>query len=144
MTPAVSTEALDQFLQEAIPFNRFLGIRVAGCREGWGKLELPFREEFIGDPLRPALHGGLVSTLLDTCGGYAVFTNAEPNVRLSTIDLRIDFLRPGKPELLFAECRVVRIGNRVAVTDGIAYHPSAPGEPIATAKGVYSLYKAAV
>jgi uncharacterized protein (TIGR00369 family) len=139
----VSPEILKQFLEEGIPFNRFLGVRVAGYGPDWGRLELPFREEFIGDPMRPALHGGLVSTLLDTCGGFAIWCRARTELRISTIDLRIDYLRPGLSELLIAETRVVRVGNRVGVTDGIAYHPGAKENPIATCKAVYSIRKAA-
>jgi uncharacterized protein (TIGR00369 family) len=139
----ITPEVLKQFLEEAIPFNRFLGIRVGEAVTGWARLELPFREEFIGDPLRPALHGGLVSTLLDTCGGFAIWSHVDSEIRISTIDLRVDFLRPGGSELLIAETKVVRVGNRVAVTDGIAYHPGGKDDPIATCKAVYSVRKLA-
>ncbi len=139
----ITPEVLKQFLEEGIPFNKFLGIRVGDSGPGWGRLELPFREEFIGDPLRPALHGGLVSTLLDTCGGFAVWSRAETAMRISTIDMRVDFLRPGGSELLIAETKVVRVGNRVAVTDGIAYHPGGREDPIATCNAVYSIRKIA-
>jgi uncharacterized protein (TIGR00369 family) len=137
----ISTETFREFFEVGIPFNRFLGIRLGEFREGWARLELPFREEFIGDPLRPALHGGLVSTLLDTCGGLAVFAAAADEIRVSTIDMRVDFLRPGGAELLIAETRVVRAGNRVAVTDGIAYHAGAKDDPVATCKAVYNIKK---
>jgi acyl-coenzyme A thioesterase PaaI-like protein len=63
-----------QFFKDFIPFNRFLGIQMTAAEEGWVRLELPFREEFIGDASRPALHGGVISTLIDTCGGFAVWT----------------------------------------------------------------------
>jgi uncharacterized protein (TIGR00369 family) len=139
----ITPEVLKQFLEEAIPFNRFLGIRVGESAAGWARLELPFREEFIGDPLRPALHGGLVSTLLDTCGGFAIWSHVDSEIRISTIDLRVDFLRPGGSELLIDETKVVRVGNRVAVTDGIAYHPGGKDDPIATCKAVYSVRKLA-
>jgi uncharacterized protein (TIGR00369 family) len=137
----ITPEVLKQFLEEAIPFNRFLGIRVGDSAADWARLELPFREEFIGDPLRPALHGGLVSTLLDTCGGFAIWRRVETEIRISTIDMRVDFLRPGGSDLLIAETRVVRVGNRVAVTDGIAYHPGGREDPVATCKAVYSVRK---
>ncbi len=138
----LSFENLRDFFEVGIPFNRFLGIRLAEFQSGWARLELPFREEFIGDPLRPALHGGLVSTLLDTCGGMAVFTTATEEIRVSTIDMRVDFLRPGGPELLVAESKIVRAGNRVAVTDGTAYHPGKKDDPVATCKAVYNIKRA--
>ena len=77
---------------------------------------LPADEKLIGNPSLPALHGGVISTLLDTCGGAAVFSSLD-NVRdrTSTVDLRVDYLRPGRMETLVAEACIVRAGNKVAV-----------------------------
>ncbi len=133
-------EMLERFMQQMVPFNRHLGMRVGGLDQGLARLELPFREEFIGDPFRPALHGGLISTLVDTCGGLAVattFQNIED--RASTVDLRVDFLRPGRMEDLIAEARVVRAGNRVAVVALSAFHPGAQEAPVASGTGVYNV-----
>jgi uncharacterized protein (TIGR00369 family) len=128
-----------QFFKEFIPFNRFLGIELVVANEGWVRLELPFRPELIGDASRPALHGGVISTLIDTCGGFAVFTAIPYGEKCSTIDLRIDYLSPGQPELLAAEGKVVRVGNRVGVVDITCFHPSRPEKVIATGKGVYNI-----
>jgi uncharacterized protein (TIGR00369 family) len=136
----MDAESLRQVMEQFIPFNKFLGIRVAEIDRGRARLEIPFREELIGDPRRPALHGGVISTLADTCGGAAVWSTLDdPLVRVSTIDLRIDYLRPGRAETLVSEAMVVRAGRRVGVVDIRLFHPSAPGETIATGKGVYNI-----
>ena len=57
------------FMEEEVPFNKYLGIKVDELREGFARLFVPFRKEFIGDARRPALHGGVISALIDTCGG---------------------------------------------------------------------------
>ena len=104
------------------------------------RIEVPFRAELIGDPIRQAMHGGVISMLADTAGGAAVWSELEePRARVSTIDMRIDYLRPGRQETLVAEASVVRLGRRVAVTDMRLFHPSAPNESIATGKGVYNI-----
>ena len=55
-----------------------------------------FKPEFIGDPNREALHGGVLSTLIDTTGGLCCWsTLRHQNDRVSTIDLRIDYLLKG-------------------------------------------------
>jgi uncharacterized protein (TIGR00369 family) len=128
-----------RLLDEVIPFNRFLGIRVARMESGLVLLELPFRPEFIGDVLRPALHGGVISTLADTAGGFAVWTRIALSDRVSTIDLRVDYLAPAAAETLFAEATVVRVGNRVGVVDIRCFQPSAPERVVATGKGVYNI-----
>jgi uncharacterized protein (TIGR00369 family) len=132
---------LRHFMEEIIPFNRYLGVRVTDLKKtGFARLEVPFRDELVGDPWRPALHGGVLSALADAAGGAAVWINVQDErTRISTIDLRIDYLRPAKLETLVAEATVVRLGNRVGVADVRLFHPSAPEETIATGKGVYSV-----
>ncbi|MCU1280595.1 MAG: thioesterase superfamily protein, partial [bacterium] len=51
-------------IQEIIPFNKFLGITIDEAKEGYVRLQLPYRPEYIGDASRPALHGGVISTLV--------------------------------------------------------------------------------
>src|SRR5687767_15609949 len=92
--PAPLEAGIRQFMDEAIPFNRFLGMRCSALSRGRAGIVLPAREEFTGDPFRPALHGGVISTLADTVGGLACFTLLEAQDRCSTIDLRVDYLRP--------------------------------------------------
>jgi uncharacterized protein (TIGR00369 family) len=132
--------ALRQVMEELIPFNRVLGIRVAEIDKGHVRMEIAFREELIGDPVRRAVHGGVISALADTAGGCAVWSALdEETARVSTIDIRIDYLRPGRPETLVAEANVVRAGRRVGVADIRLFHPSAPADSIATGKGVYNV-----
>jgi uncharacterized protein (TIGR00369 family) len=132
------------FMAEHVPFNRLLGIEVTALAEGYARMEVPFRPELIGDPFRPALHGGVMSAVIDACGGAAVFTLVVPPDKVSTIDLRVDYLRPGELERLACEAEVTRMGNRVASVDMRVFHPTAPSRLIATGKGVYSVKRTRV
>jgi uncharacterized protein (TIGR00369 family) len=135
----VPPEEFLAFIEQIIPFNRFLGIRLDASGDGFVRLRLPFRPELIGDPVRPALHGGVISTLVDAAGGLAVWTRIQFDDRVSTIDLRVDYLAPGAPDELLAEATVVRLGNRVAVVDVRCTQPSSPERVVATGKGVYNI-----
>jgi uncharacterized protein (TIGR00369 family) len=135
----IAPEIVRNLMEKMVPFNQFLGIECTGVGPGYCRLELEFRPELIGDPVSRALHGGVISTLIDTCGGAAVWSKVEPMDAVSTVDLRVDFLLPGKQERVVAEAHVVRVGNRVAVVDMRAFHPSAPERTIATGKGVYNV-----
>jgi len=139
----MDAEALKQMMEDLIPFNRFLGIKVAEIAKTHIHLTLPFRKEFIGDPMRPAMHGGVMSTMADVAGGLAVWADLDdPRGRVATIDLRVDYLRPGRLETIDAKAHVVRKGNRVGVVDVVLFHPSHPDETVATGKGVYNLVMA--
>jgi uncharacterized protein (TIGR00369 family) len=131
---------LVQVMEEMIPFNRFLGLRVAHVERGFVRIEIPFRDELVGDWMRPALHGGVISMATDVAGGFAVWTHLDNDLgRVSTIDMRVDYLRPGRLLTLLAEARVVRVGNRVGVADVRVFHPDAEDVTVAMGKGVYNL-----
>ncbi|RMG18917.1 MAG: hotdog fold thioesterase [Planctomycetota bacterium] len=135
---SIDLEVVRSFFDAQIPFNAFLGLRLREVDRGRVLAELPFRPEFIGNPFRPALHGGVISMLADTVGGASLYTLTDPGDQLATIDLRVDYLRPGRPEDLLAEGQVVRWGNRVGVSSIAVHHPG-DDEPIAVAKGVYNI-----
>ena len=136
----MSPEVLRQIMEELIPFNRYLGVKFAGAKQGFARLEIPFRDELVGDPFRPALHGGVLSALADAAGGAAVWTGLEDDrARVSTIDLRIDYLRPARLVTIVAEATVVRLGNRVGVADVRLFNSDAEDVTIATGKGVYNI-----
>jgi uncharacterized protein (TIGR00369 family) len=92
--------------------------------------------------MRPALHGGVLSALGDAAGGAAVWAGIEDeNARISTIDLRIDYLRPARLVALAAEATVVRVGNRVGVADVRIFNTDedALADTVATVKAVYNI-----
>ena len=98
-----------------IPFNHFLGIEPLEVAPGHVRFTLPFRPEFIGDPRRQALHGGVTAVLIDAAGGAAVWTLVTLYQRVSTIDMRVDYLRKGEGDHFIASGSVLRRGNKVAV-----------------------------
>jgi uncharacterized protein (TIGR00369 family) len=131
---------LKQVAEEFIPFNKFLGVRATHVERGRVRLEIPWRDELVGDPMRPALHGGVISMLADTAGGMVLWSMIDnPTARISTIDLRVDYLRPGRLEALIADATVVRVGGRVGVCDVRLFHLSAEAETVATGKAVYAI-----
>jgi uncharacterized protein (TIGR00369 family) len=136
----MDAETLRQVMETFIPFNVFLGVRVVHIDKKTCRLEVPFRPELVGDPVRPALHGGVLSALADAAGGGAMWVGIEdPRARVSTIDLRIDYLRPARLEAVVADAHIVRLGNRVGVADVRLYNAPSPDVTIATGKGVYNI-----
>lgn len=140
---------LRRWFEQGIPFNRFLGIRLHALERGRCVLRLPWRDELVGDASRPAVHGGVLSTLIDTAGGGACFAALDRvEDRLSTVDLRVDYLRPGGAADLWCQGEVVRMGNRVGVARMAVYSgglpgPGEPDQPIATGQAVYNIVRRA-
>jgi len=95
--------------------HAFLGVELELPEPGRALGHLRQRPEFVGDPSRPALHGGVLALLADGAAGAALISRIGRSDRLSTIDLRIDYLRPAAPADLMCEARVVRLGGRVGV-----------------------------
>jgi len=103
-----------KIMEEQVPFNRLLGIKGESAEPGRAVLVLPVRPDFVGDPRRPALHGGVLTTVIDTAGGMAAWSALAPGETVSTVDLRVDYLEPaGLAGPLRAEAVLVRKGNRV-------------------------------
>ncbi len=111
---AIDHDTLVAFFENNIAFNLHLGMKVELVEPGHCVLRIPYRPELIGDPWRPALHGGVMSTIIDTAGGLAVFASLDQIGGVSTVDLRVDYLRPGLLEDVFCDATVIRAGNRVA------------------------------
>lgn len=128
--------AIQSFFEEKIAFDRYLGMRVLDVRRGEVEFLLPYREEFLGDPFRPALHGGVVATLIDAAAGAAALSTLPFGSLCSTLDMRVDYLLPGRPEELRAQAKVIRSGNSVAVVNVEVTQAS---DLIATGRAVFSL-----
>jgi uncharacterized protein (TIGR00369 family) len=134
---------LKRVMEEYIAFNKHLGLKVESFDPDAPKLRFDMRPELVGNPTRQILHGGVISATLDVAGGFAIMlalagdsqvTPANfPN--MGTIDLRVDYLRPGRGKHFIATARIVRKGSRIAVTH-MELHNDA-GELIATGGAAY-------
>ncbi|MDU9411133.1 thioesterase family protein [Pseudomonas sp. zfem005] len=126
LTPELQ-QAVRRFF-ERIPFNQVLGIQLGELSPQQVTMHLPMKDELIGNFVHGILHGGVISTLLDVTGGAMALIGAferhqglstgermERLSKLGTIDLRIDYLRPGRGRSFTATAVLLRSGNKVAV-----------------------------
>jgi uncharacterized protein (TIGR00369 family) len=122
-------EAIQDIINEKIPFNKVLGLQAESL--GFDRVEVRFdmREELIGNYIRGTLHGGVISSVIDLTGGLAAFMGIQKKLtdrtleekiarfgKLGTIDLRVDYLRPGLGRWFICSGYTLRTGNKVAVT----------------------------
>jgi uncharacterized protein (TIGR00369 family) len=128
-----------QMMERDVPFNRLLGIRGESVEKGRCVLALPVRAEFVGDPRRPALHGGVISALIDTAGGLAAWSALEEGETVSTVDLTVDYLEPGRlGGELRAAAELLRKGNRVC---HVRVRVTQEDTVVAEGRGVYNIHR---
>lgn len=116
-------------------FHRWLGLELLEMDDGSCTIGMTARPELTADVDGTYVHGGILGTLLDVAGDFALVT--QLGVGLPTIDLRVDYLRPARPEdELRAGATVVRRGRSLGVAD--AQVTTAEGKLLAVGRGVYS------
>ena len=143
-TTSIETE-IGRTFEQMIPFNRVLGLKIDSLDPQTPRLRFDMRPELVGNPVRQILHGGVISATLDVVGGLAIAlaslakkteeTPARQFPNIGTIDLRIDYLRPGRGKFFIASGRVVRLGGRVAVAHMELVNDT--GDQIATGSAAY-------
>ncbi|HSC59800.1 MAG TPA: PaaI family thioesterase [Rhizomicrobium sp.] len=99
-------------LIEAIPYCRHLGI-TASVKDGSLLLTMPFLQHLIGNPVLPALHGGVIGSLLETAAIAQVIFETRAARLPKPVDITIDYLRSGRAVDSYARARIARQGKRV-------------------------------
>jgi uncharacterized protein (TIGR00369 family) len=126
------------------PHMRELGLRFIKVKEGLVVAELPYRADLVGDPISGVLHGGVVTTLLDSTAGASVMSRLKTPMPIATLDLRIDYLRGSTPhQPLRARVECFKLTHHVAFTRGIAYNDD-EDDPVASVAGTFMLRTQAV
>lgn len=107
---------------ESLAQCRELGVRTVLAAPNDLVLELPYDQNIVGDPETGIIHGGAITTLMDTASGSCVIC-ALPEFELCpTLDLRVDYMRPAEPgKSVYARATCYRITNNIIFTRCEAY-----------------------
>ncbi|MBN1652655.1 MAG: thioesterase family protein [Deltaproteobacteria bacterium] len=141
-------EPLREMFENKIPFNRLLGMKVVSFEEDGACIRIDMREDFVGNFFLETLHGGVIFSVLDVVGGMTSVAGlikklradlsketAERFSKIGTIDMRIDFIRPGRGKYFLGTGTQLRTGNKVAVNRMELRNDE--GELIAAGTGTY-------
>ena len=139
---------LKKIFEEMISFNRVLGLKIHDLGPAQVRARIEMKPELVGHFSYNRIHGGVISAGLDAMGGLAVMAaigarhmDEVPMQRLrrfanlGTIDLRIDYLRPGIGAHFDLHAQVLRLGSRVASTRMEFFGPD--GTLLSTGSGAY-------
>ena len=139
---------LTAIFEEKIVFNRVLGLKITSLQPNEVRARIDMKPDLVGHYSFNRIHGGVISAGLDAMGGLACMaaigarhmdeTPAQRLLRfgkLGTIDLRIDYLRPGISDFFELRAQVLRLGSRVASTR--MEFLAADGKLLSTGSGAY-------
>lgn len=132
----------------SMPFNRLLGLKVTELNEHHAEVRFDWSDELVGNPIQKILHGGVTASALDLVGSAVAAANIISQMdehtpesimqslsKMGTIDLRTDYLRPGRGVEFIATARIIRSGSKVAVARMELHNNK--GEHIAFGTGTY-------
>ena len=122
-------QLLKEITEEKIPFNKLIGMKIETLDLDKIGIRFEMRPELVGNFTRGNLHGGVISSVLDVTGGMVAWTGimkkmegqsfdeiSERFNKIGTIDIRVDYLRPGLGEYFIATGSTLRTGNKVSVS----------------------------
>jgi len=134
--------------EHKITFNEVLGLKIASVRPGDVRGVITMKPELVGHYTYGRLHGGVISATLDAMGSLALMVGiAERHphdnmlqvmqrfAKMGTIDLRVDYLRPGLGRHFVATAEPTRLGGRIGSTQMRLVNDE--GTLIATAAAAY-------
>ncbi len=140
--------ALIELFERQVAFNQTLGLKITSVAPGDVRASFDMRPELVGHQSYGRLHGGVISAVLDTMAGLALMVAIGQRfesentlqvihrfIKISTIDLRVDYLRPGLGHQFLVSAEVTRLGGRVGSTQ-MRLH-SDQGALIATGAAAY-------
>lgn len=131
-----AAERLEIFLGR-VPYVRFLGMRAELAGDEM-TATLPFAPHLVGNTVMPALHGGVLGAFMEmTALAQLSVTSPAPRVH-KTIDISIEYLRPGKAQFTYARADVRKVGRQFANVHVEAWQ-EARSKPVAFLRGHFLL-----
>jgi uncharacterized protein (TIGR00369 family) len=129
---------LDRLLA-ANPYISHLGLEFH-LEESAVIAHLPYKNDLIGNPMIPAVHGGVIAASMELVAVAQLMLDAELKILPKTVNISIDYLRSGKTQPIFAKAKVFKLGRRVANIEAIAWQES-EDKPIAKLHGNFLIQK---
>ncbi|OQS43885.1 PaaI family thioesterase [Chromobacterium haemolyticum] len=99
---------------DELPYIKLMGVELGEDDAGELLFQLPFAERNVGNTALPALHGGLIGGFLESAAMLHLMWIRESQETPKIVDFSLDYLRPGRPQTLYAKCEITKQGKRVA------------------------------
>ncbi len=115
----------------------WLGLRYSDHGEDWVELELPWREDLLGEEGQKVLASGPILSLMDMASGLSIWKAMDEFRAIATLDLRVDYMRPARERAsVFGRAQCYRLTRSAAFVRGLA-HDGDADDPVAHIQGVF-------
>jgi len=107
--------AILEWMKNKNPFWALLGMELLEIKKGWAKVRLPIEEKLtnaIG-----LVHGGAIFSLADSAVGMALVGMIHRNENISTLEMKINYMKPVKGREIIAEAMIIHRGTQTAIGD---------------------------
>jgi uncharacterized protein (TIGR00369 family) len=115
--PAFDQRVRDSFARQGA--MALLGAALTRVEPGAVDIALEYRADLTQQ--HGFLHAGIVSTILDSAGGYAGYTLFPADSSVLTVEYKLNLIAPADGEWFVAEGRVVKPGRTLCITQGEVY-----------------------
>jgi uncharacterized protein (TIGR00369 family) len=122
-------------MSEDTGFREFVGTEISSTGEGRAVARLPVEDHHL-NPSGTA-HGGAVYTLVDVSMAEAIKTTSGEDESAVTIEIKINYLEPGKPGTLVCDAQIRKDGGRITIAEAEVTQEES-GEVVALATGTYT------
>ena len=106
-------EALLNRLPDRMPFWKLLGIEFVDVGSGWAKMRMPFAQKLTNST--GSSHGGALFALADSAGSMALVSMAAKGEVVTTVEMKINFLKPFDGGDIVAEASILHCGKTTAL-----------------------------
>lgn len=148
LTAEEARRLIGEIFVDQMPFNQATGMTLQRLEPDFAELRIASQPMLVGNAAQKILHGGVIAAVLDVAAGLVCVTSAltrhqqiaehelrERLTRMGTVDLRVDYLRPGRGDYFVASSSLLRAGNKISVAR-VELHNDA-GVHIASATATY-------
>ena len=130
-------ESLLSLMKTGNPFWSLIGMQILSVKKGWAKIRLPFTEKLANSA--GVAHGGAIFSPADSAVGMALAGMLNKDEKISTLEMKINYLKPFSGGEIVAEALIIHKGNQTAV--GEVEVRDEDGDIIAKGLATYAIIK---
>ena len=114
LSPELEAHVRERFHRQRAMLS--MGASLAHLAPGEAHIEMPFNPDFTQQD--GFMHAGVITTIVDSACGYAAFTLIPMDMRILSVEFKVNFMSPAKGERFTAIGKVLKAGRTLTICSG--------------------------